>query len=73
MRRLERPEPGLHRKICAGRDRARPPKNFSGAIILMHEGPSVPPGVRLEAIGAVLQRLAVDEYRCIIPSPDSLR
>ncbi len=46
---------------------------FPGAIILMHEGPSVPTGVRLEAIKAVLQRLAADGYRCVIPPPDSLR
>jgi peptidoglycan-N-acetylglucosamine deacetylase len=45
---------------------------FPGAIILMHEGPSVPPGVRLEAIGAVLQRLAAEGYRCVIPPSDSL-
>jgi peptidoglycan-N-acetylglucosamine deacetylase len=48
-------------------------KVFPGAIILMHEGPSVPPDVRREAIGAVLQRLAADGYRCVIPPPDSLR
>lgn len=44
-----------------------------GSIILMHEGPSVPEKVRINAIAAVLARLTAEGYRCINPPAASLR
>lgn len=44
-----------------------------GAIVLMHEGPSVPPAVRVKAIRLVLEALTADNYRCVLPKPDQLR
>ncbi len=38
-----------------------------GSIILMHEGPSVASGVRVEAIRSVLAGLAEDGLRCVRP------
>jgi peptidoglycan/xylan/chitin deacetylase (PgdA/CDA1 family) len=44
-----------------------------GAIILMHEGPSVPAAVRVKAIAGVLEGLTADGFRCILPKPAQLR
>ena len=44
-----------------------------GAIVLMHEGPSVPATVRVKAIGLVLKAITAENYRCILPKPDQLR
>jgi peptidoglycan/xylan/chitin deacetylase (PgdA/CDA1 family) len=44
-----------------------------GAIILMHEGPSVPAAVRVKAIAGVLEGLTANNYRCVLPKPDQLR
>lgn len=44
-----------------------------GAIILMHEGPSVSAPVRIQAIAGVLKGLATNRYRCILPDPHRLR
>jgi peptidoglycan-N-acetylglucosamine deacetylase len=43
-----------------------------GSILLLHEGPRVPPDVRVHAIRRVLERLRVLEYRCVVPQPDHL-
>ena len=44
-----------------------------GAIILMHEGPSVPAAVRVRAIAGVLKGLAAENIRCVLPKPEQLR
>ncbi|HET7536623.1 MAG TPA: polysaccharide deacetylase family protein [Candidatus Didemnitutus sp.] len=44
-----------------------------GAIILMHEGPSVPDRVRIHAIAGLLERLSAAGYRCVNPPAASLR
>ena len=44
-----------------------------GAIILLHEGPSLAPAVRVQAITQVLTDLTADGYRCIIPPDEALR
>ena len=44
-----------------------------GAIILMHEGPSVPATVRVKAIAGVLKGLTTNNYRCVLPAPEQLR
>jgi hypothetical protein len=44
-----------------------------GAIILMHEGPSVPAAVRVKAIAGVLAGLTAEGFRCILPQPAQLR
>lgn len=44
-----------------------------GAIILMHEGPSVPAAVRVKAIAGVLEGLTAEHYRCVLPDPAKLR
>jgi peptidoglycan/xylan/chitin deacetylase (PgdA/CDA1 family) len=44
-----------------------------GAIVLMHEGPSVPQAVRVKAISLLLEALAAQNYRCILPGPNQLR
>jgi peptidoglycan-N-acetylglucosamine deacetylase len=43
-----------------------------GAILLLHEGPRVPTGIRVAAIGRVLERLHAQEYRCVVPHADQL-
>ncbi len=43
-----------------------------GAILLLHEGPRVPPAIRLHAIRHVLQRLRDEGYRCVVPGPEQL-
>jgi len=47
-------------------DQVRP-----GSIILMHEGTDVASGIRVEAMGAILEALSARQVRCVIPSPDS--
>jgi len=54
--------------VARVRRHARP-----GAIILMHEGPSVPSAVRMKAIAGVLEGLTAEHYRCVLPKPDQLR
>jgi peptidoglycan/xylan/chitin deacetylase (PgdA/CDA1 family) len=44
-----------------------------GAIILMHEGPSVPEAVRVEAIARVLEGLTAQGYTCVVPGAEALR
>lgn len=44
-----------------------------GAIVLLHEGPSVPQAVRVKAIALFLEALAAQNYRCILPAPGQLR
>lgn len=39
-----------------------------GAIILMHEGARLDPGVRVNAIAAVLKMLSESGYRCVLPA-----
>ena len=43
-----------------------------GAILLMHEGPSVPDPIRVEAIALVLSGLAARGYGCVVPPAESL-
>jgi peptidoglycan/xylan/chitin deacetylase (PgdA/CDA1 family) len=48
-------------------------KNISpGDILLMHEGPAVPPTIRVEAIKLTLERLRAAGFRCVIPAPEQL-
>jgi peptidoglycan/xylan/chitin deacetylase (PgdA/CDA1 family) len=44
-----------------------------GAIVLMHEGPSVPDAVRVKAIAGVLDGLGARDFRCVLPDPSQLR
>jgi peptidoglycan/xylan/chitin deacetylase (PgdA/CDA1 family) len=44
-----------------------------GAIVLMHEGPSVPGALRLAALTLVLEALTERHYRCVIPAASQLR
>ena len=44
-----------------------------GAIVLMHEGDSVRPGVRVRAIALLLEACGAQNYRCILPSRSQLR
>jgi peptidoglycan/xylan/chitin deacetylase (PgdA/CDA1 family) len=43
-----------------------------GAILLLHEGPGVPPAIRVHAIAGVLEKLRDDGYRCVVPEPEQL-
>ena len=43
-----------------------------GAILLLHEGPSIPSAIRVHAIRRVLERLHEQGYRCVIPRPEQL-
>jgi peptidoglycan/xylan/chitin deacetylase (PgdA/CDA1 family) len=43
-----------------------------GAIILMHEGPSVPPALRVTALTLVLEALTTHQFRCVLPLPSQL-
>ncbi len=43
-----------------------------GAILLLHEGPSVPAAIRVHAIRRVLERLQEQGYQCVVPSPEQL-
>lgn len=44
-----------------------------GAILLMHEGPSVPEPLRVRALELVLAALSARGYRCVLPDPARLR
>lgn len=44
-----------------------------GAIILLHEGTSVPPSVRVKAIQLVLEALAARKFTCVVPGAERLR
>jgi peptidoglycan/xylan/chitin deacetylase (PgdA/CDA1 family) len=43
-----------------------------GSILLMHEGPRLPPSIRVAAIGQVLARLKIRGYRCIVPTAEQV-
>jgi len=44
-----------------------------GAIILMHEGPGVPPPVRIEAIARLLKALGAAGFTCVVPEARQMR
>jgi peptidoglycan-N-acetylglucosamine deacetylase len=44
-----------------------------GAILLLHEGVSVPPQVRITAIALLLEALSAQGYRCVLPTVAQLR
>jgi len=44
-----------------------------GAIVLMHEGPSVPAPLRVRALEGVLTALRARGYRCVLPDPRQLQ
>lgn len=44
-----------------------------GVILLLHEGRSVPPTVRVKAIALLLEALGAQGYRCILPRAEQLR
>lgn len=44
-----------------------------GDIVLMHEGPSVAPEVRVRAIALFLEACAAREFRCVLPAATQLR
>jgi peptidoglycan/xylan/chitin deacetylase (PgdA/CDA1 family) len=63
---------------CHGRDPARIADRAlarvrPGGIILMHEGDSVPPSVRVAAIARLLEGLQARGLRCVIPREEQLR
>lgn len=43
-----------------------------GAILLLHEGERVPAAIRVEAIRRVLEQLAKQDYRCVVPAASQL-
>ena len=43
-----------------------------GSILLLHEGPRLPPAIRVHAIARVLERLQELGFRCVVPSPGQL-
>jgi peptidoglycan/xylan/chitin deacetylase (PgdA/CDA1 family) len=43
-----------------------------GAILLLHEGPRMPPAIRVHAIRRVLERLREAGYQCVVPAPEQL-
>jgi peptidoglycan/xylan/chitin deacetylase (PgdA/CDA1 family) len=49
------------------------PRLRSGAILLLHEGPGVPPPVRVAGVARVLAACAEHGYACVIPHADQLR
>ncbi|MEO6875382.1 MAG: polysaccharide deacetylase family protein [Opitutaceae bacterium] len=44
-----------------------------GVIVLVHEGPSMPPAVRVKAIALLLGKLAGRNFRCVLPDVAQLR
>lgn len=44
-----------------------------GAIVLAHEGPSVPPALRVHGLARLLEALTEAGYRCVIPEEHQLR
>lgn len=49
------------------------PQLKSGAIILLHEGPSVPSAVRVRGIALLLDEIARRDLACVVPEPNQLR
>lgn len=43
-----------------------------GSILLLHEGPRVPPAIRVEAIRRVLEHLHEQGYRCVVPTAEQV-
>ncbi len=43
-----------------------------GSILLVHEGPRIPPTIRVEAIRQVLEQLHEQGYECVVPGPEQL-
>jgi peptidoglycan/xylan/chitin deacetylase (PgdA/CDA1 family) len=43
-----------------------------GAILLLHEGPNVPPAIRVHAIRRVVEQLSDNGYRCVVPTTAQL-
>jgi peptidoglycan/xylan/chitin deacetylase (PgdA/CDA1 family) len=43
-----------------------------GSILLLHEGPSVPAAIRVQAIRQVLEQLRDRGYQCVVPGPEQL-
>jgi peptidoglycan/xylan/chitin deacetylase (PgdA/CDA1 family) len=43
-----------------------------GAILLFHEGRSVPSKLRVEALAQTLEALGAQGFRCVIPRPEQL-
>ena len=56
------------RIVATLRDKLKP-----GAILLLHEGPSVQPTVRVHGLGLLLNELAARGLRCEIPAESQLR
>lgn len=44
-----------------------------GTIILLHEGPPLPPAIRVQALAHLLPALTAAGYRCLIPPTEALR
>jgi peptidoglycan-N-acetylglucosamine deacetylase len=68
----------LRTNDCGGRDPARIAARAlervrPGDIILMHEGVSVRPAVRVAAIAGILEGLAARGMRCVVPGQEQLR
>jgi peptidoglycan/xylan/chitin deacetylase (PgdA/CDA1 family) len=49
------------------------PQIRPGAILLLHEGASVPPQVRVKAISLLLESLTAQRFRCVVPHLNQLR
>lgn len=45
---------------------------FPGAILLLHEGPRVPPSIRVDSIRLVLERLHEQGFQCVVPAAEHL-
>jgi peptidoglycan-N-acetylglucosamine deacetylase len=63
---------------CLGRDAEDVVENVMrqvrpGAILLLHEGPSVPQQMRVTTISLLLESLTAQGYRCVVPGPHQLR
>ena len=43
-----------------------------GAILLLHEGPLLPPEIRVDAIRRTLKQLDALHLRCVVPGPEQL-
>ena len=44
-----------------------------GSIVLVHEGATLHPAVRVKALAGLLEALATRQYRCVLPGPGQLR
>lgn len=49
------------------------PRVAPGAIVLLHEGPTVAPAVRVAGIARLLTELRLRGYACVVPHPGQLR